>query len=436
MNSSISINFINEEKAKGAEEDGTVLFLELDTKANDEKTSFIVGSRVYFRFLSSSDADYTVKVSTRVVAHPEIGGGFGSGASSQYISCGVVAEPEKGIKYEIEDDEVQFVNESEAYLQYVPCGDVSYEWIGINAGEPTFDGRKITFSDPIVGVLNCEYEIEGDRLSIVGSEVGTAIIVVIQGENQASASVTFVEEEEDPVAEEDGTILSLSLDDGKNAGQTSFVANDTAYLRFLSSSSKSYEIKVSMGEARRAATNIHYNNEDEIQFLNTDSGSLSYIPCSEVNYSWMGTDGGTPFFNGKKITLNGKKVAVLKCNYETEGDRISVGSGTAGTVVVVVIQGDNDASYTITFAEDPDDLEEPIDSVSYDLEVKDYCADGMIAGVTVYLDGEDIGQTDENGIIALGGLKPGSSHSLRMVKSGYISSEDDKLNNDSFTVPI
>lgn len=420
MDSSISINFISEEKANEeedpiAEEDGTVLSLELDTKANGEKTSFIVGSRVYFRFLSSSGSDYTVK-----------------------SSMGIVAEPVTGIKYEIEDEEVQFVNESEAYLQYTPCGDVSYEWIGTDAGEPTFNGRKITFSNPIVGVLNCKYEVEGDRLSIVGQEVGTAIVVVIQGENQASASVTFVsEDEEDPGAEEDGTVLSLSLDDVANAGQTSFVANDTAYLRFLSSNSGSYKIKVSMGEAKQVATNIHYNNEDEVQFVNTDSGSLSYIPCGEVNYSWVGTDGGTPLFDGKKITLNGKKVAVLNCNYETEGDRISVGSGTAGTVVVVVIQGDNDASCAITFAEDPDDPGAPPgpDPVAYELEVKNYCNDGTLLGVMVYLDGIYIGQTDASGIIALGGLMPGSFHTLKMAKSGYIKSEDDKLNNDSFTVP-
>ena len=59
----------------------------------------------------------------------------------------------------------------------------------------------------------------------------------------------------------------------------------------------------------------------------------------------------------------------------------------------------------------------------------------MVPGVTVFLDDVDIGETDANGVISLGGLVPGSTHSIRMTKDGYIPSNEDQLSNDSFVVP-
>lgn len=88
------------------------------------------------------------------------------------------------------------------------------------------------------------------------------------------------------------------------------------------------------------------------------------------------------------------------------------------------------SNISILFVKDGDG--EP---VPYELEVKNYCTDEVLAGVTVYFDEVDIGQTSSQGIIALGALVPGSIHILRMAKVGFINSENDKLNNDSFVVP-
>lgn len=70
-----------------------------------------------------------------------------------------------------------------------------------------------------------------------------------------------------------------------------------------------------------------------------------------------------------------------------------------------------------------------------ELCVKCYCSDEVISGVTVLLDGEEIGQTDEEGLINLGELEVGTEHELKLIKTGYKSSNEDTLKNDSFVVP-
>lgn len=235
--------------------------------------------------------------------------------------------------------------------------------------------------------------------------------------------------------DEVGIVLSLSLDTVANKDKTTFVIGDKVYLKFLSSVDEPYTIEVNMGTAKTEATNIHYPIEDdEITFANTNSGSLGYVPIGEVDYEWIGKSAGTPVFNGREILLDEDSVAVLNCSYKTKGNRLSVTNSEVGTVLVVVIQGENQASLSITFEDDEDDEEEK-EPVAYELDVKNYCSDASLSGVTVYLDEIDIGQTNINGIIALGALIPGSAHTLKMMKAGYIDSDKDKLNNDSFTVP-
>lgn len=256
----------------------------------------------------------------------------------------------------------------------------------------------------------------------------------------SSISITFGKEAiiPDPPPVEDGTVLflSLSLDSVANKGKYAFVVGDKIYLKFLSSDSGSYAIKVNTGTAKTEATNIHYPiKNEEIQFANTDTGTLSYFPCGGVSYKWIGESGGTPVFDGKDIILAKPVVGILVCDYETKGDRLSISSSIEGTVLVAVIQKSDQASLSVSFEKKSEEEEEKPEPVAYELEVKDYCADGVLPGVTIYLDGIDIGQTDANGVIAVGALIPGSTHSLKMAKGGYINSENDKLNNDSFTVP-
>ena len=258
---------------------------------------------------------------------------------------------------------------------------------------------------------------------------------------ESSISITFGRDIDDPDdpddPESEACRLILELDDAKNEGATTFVVGSKAYLRFLSSSRDSYTIKVSSGTGQVENTKIPYPvSNDEVAFVNAKTGSLSYLPSGEVSWEWKGNSAGTPLFNGREVTLSSASVAMLNCDYDCSGDRLSIRDDEVGSVIVVVIQGENQASITVNFESDPEDPDDPDPTPeAYELEVKDYCSDGILAGVTVYFDGVDIGQTNASGIIALGGLRPGSSHTLKMAKDGYMNSESDKLNNDSFTVP-
>jgi hypothetical protein len=46
-----------------------------------------------------------------------------------------------------------------------------------------------------------------------------------------------------------------------------------------------------------------------------------------------------------------------------------------------------------------------------------------------------VGVTNMEGKLFLGNLFVGSVHTLKLIKDGYISSDQDVLYNDSFTVP-
>lgn len=231
------------------------------------------------------------------------------------------------------------------------------------------------------------------------------------------------------------TLISLSLDDVANQGVTSFEITDVVYLKFLSASNASFIVERSSGIGSIVGENIYYPIEEEVQFIHTNEASLSHIPVSGVTWDWVGISGGTPLFNNEKVTVPNEVTAVLKCIYSTKGSRLSLMSSAVGTVLVVVTQGTGDdaqrASLSVAFAASTTD---PAIPVAYELEVKDFCNDDILSGVEVYLNGSYKGLTDANGIINLGLLFPGTTHTLKMVRDGYENSDEDNLNNDSFVV--
>lgn len=234
----------------------------------------------------------------------------------------------------------------------------------------------------------------------------------------------------DPIIEANIRIqasLRLELDEDANNGATSFSVGDDVYFRFISSSSEAYTIEVSDGSAIKSASNIHYPIEDEeVQFANTNEGSLTYLPVVGVTTSWLGVSGGTPVFDGSTVNLNNDVTAILNCTYSTKGDRLKLSGFTVSKVLIVVIQGENQASYALSI------VDVSTGPTPYQLQVKDFCDDGILSGVAVYLNGSYKGLSNSEGLVSLGDLSPGSSYTLRMVKTGYISSDVDALNNDSF----
>lgn len=380
------------------------LILELDSDANEDRTSFLPGEKAYLRV-------------------------YGQGYAMN-SSAGILTQEASGRSRSIEET-LYFVNEKTATLSHLPSGAVTYEWTGASCGTPTFLNQVVTLEADCLSVLECEYNAQYDQWSISWDEEGVIIVTAILGDITRDIQITFAE----PTPEVK-TSLSLVLDSEKNDDKTEFDSGETVYLLCYAENSEPYLVTSSAGSTRIVTTDITVDVEDEIvAFANSDSGSLAYPPllARSMSYEWIGDNGGVPIFEGSNITLPEAITGILQCTYKTLVDRISLVWVGEGTVLVAVIQTIDEEQYTASQQVVYTELD--LTPVPYDLEIKDFCDDEIVEGVEVLLDGVSIGTTNASGIIYLGELVPGSTHDLKMIKTGFLDSDLDKLNNDSFTVP-
>lgn len=239
--------------------------------------------------------------------------------------------------------------------------------------------------------------------------------------------------------------ISLALDTKKihevyGEDKTTFIPGEAVYLKLMTASDDPYTLYTSAGVIKRIASDIPYEILEDVSFSFSKKESLQYLPRKGVDWNWIGSNPGSPLFNGKTITINKVSVAILHCEYTTLGDRLRLLVGPNAVegdeefdVLVVAVQGDNKASLTVSYSG------ESLAPQPFDLQVSDYCGEGdesRIEGVEVFLDGSFVGLTDIKGRIYLGELVPGTTHTLKMLKDGYIDSDQDVLHNDLFTVPI
>ena len=413
LNETQQIVFIKEPVA---EDD--YLLIEKDDEANvDEdgniKTSFLPGSKAYARVFGNN---YTVA-----------------------SSAGTVHKEKTNSKTSVVDT-LKFSNTKTATLSHLPDGSVSCEWIGDNCGRVTITGLTVTISKECLGILTCEYSTEYDQWSVSWGEEGAVIVLAsreVENSDDLTASVEF--EFADPEADLDIS-LSLVLDSEENNDKSTFDFGETAYFLCYHTNDTARSYTCSDGSINREASNLSVDVKDEeVSFQNSKTAKLKYLPIASVTRSWIGKGGGSPIFNGRTITFVEEALGILICSYETAADRVGLSNvNTAGTILVSVTQTVDSKDYSDTSQavfEDSGDEDTAKEPVPYDLNVKDYCEDTNVVGVEIILDGVSLGNTDSSGSKYLGLLVPGSTHSLKMVKTGYIDSDVDKLANDAFTIP-
>lgn len=226
--------------------------------------------------------------------------------------------------------------------------------------------------------------------------------------------------------------LELELDEELNDGKTEFAPGESAFIRVKRYPRDIYTMLSSAGDIVRTAVNTYQAITDEqVEFCYEKEQDLDDRPDSPVSYDWIGRDPGIiPTIDGKTIQFSSEVVAIMSVDYNYLYDRWKLHNiSHDGDVIVVARMGDQKACLTVNFGGGVSEVEE------YELLVKDYCTDLAVPFATVFLDDVEIGRTNTQGIINLGDLVRGSSHTVRVVKSGYIPSDEDALRNDEFTVP-
>lgn len=244
-------------------------------------------------------------------------------------------------------------------------------------------------------------------------------------------------------ASADGSSVSaeLSLDSEKNLlvyGQdkNTFKSGEAAYLK-LHCSDPGYMLHCSAGSINKNAVGIAYPYSEDLDFRLSQSESLGHVPSGIVVHQWIGKDGGVPLFAGEKVSIPEPRTVVLNCEYKALGDRLKLvvthmdmdAHESMDVLVVVSVNGKSVASTNVTYESGT------VFPVPVELVVSDFCSDVEIQGVEVFLDGFSVGHTNLDGKISLGMLIPGSQHTLKMIKAGFVDSDLDVLLNDTFTVP-
>lgn len=241
---------------------------------------------------------------------------------------------------------------------------------------------------------------------------------------------------------------SISLDDDYNqtvydVEQISiFNPGQTVYLKIFPPYSKeSYTLESSFGTLSKIQTNKVFNIKETLNFVNQDELKLLHKPDSVVDFCWIGNNIGTPSFSEQKVLLNSKKTGILKCQYSVVGDRLKlvtpvlpitdcVDEDEGYDVLCLGIYSENVAQTTVKFKR-----EETLTS-QVRIIVRDVCTGDPIEGASVSIAGIGDGETNEQGVWQpLKELEAGKTYGIVTHASGYTSSPDDYLNNDSFVMP-
>jgi len=240
--------------------------------------------------------------------------------------------------------------------------------------------------------------------------------------------------------------IGISLDSDKNTqvynqeGKTSFLPNEAAYLKVISNVEK-YTVHTSLGNIQRTQTGILYDITEDLTFAMESRQTLTHLPSGAIQYVWLGKHGGIPLFREKAVSVSEPVVGVLRCIYQTHGDRFKLvvttsqitgytsAGGMVPALVVATIEDGAKSHTTVNYGG------AAASKIPVNLRVSDFCNNAILEGVSVYVNGSLKGTTNVNGVLYLGEMSPGSIHNLLMVKDGYVDSNLDVLYNDQFTVP-
>jgi len=220
----------------------------------------------------------------------------------------------------------------------------------------------------------------------------------------------------------------------------SFSINELVYLKVRPIYSvEPYTIQISSGSCKK----VNQGNVEEIveylSFKNTTSASLSYMPIGCISTEWSAGSAGSVLISGNVITIPSSALAILKCTYEIEFDRLclTAPSNLSDEEILVMVGSD-----LYGYADISVDYSGGIGIITdITLTIKDVMSDDIIPDATIELSKEGIvlftGTSNAEGEITIQGIcSTGETYDIKTTATSYFDSDVDYLNNDSFTVPV
>ena len=196
-----------------------------------------------------------------------------------------------------------------------------------------------------------------------------------------------------------------------------------------------YTLAANVAGVARVGSRLPLESTETLEFAATAEAELSRPVAQVLSWRWVGTDCGTPVFDGRRVSLAATAAAgLLEVTYRAYADRWRVSAGLAYTALLVASLGETTASLQIEPEEEDEggDDEDGGENTEYTIVVVDYCTGDPVEGAVVSLSGVVAGTTDESGQVSVT-LVAGRSYSVRVTAAGYDPSDADTLANDSFT---
>lgn len=132
-------------------------------------------------------------------------------------------------------------------------------------------------------------------------------------QTSASTTITFAVVQSDAA----GSSISVELDDAANNGKSTFQPGDTAhFLVHTNPAGMAVTIDSTIGTVA-ANGSKSVAAEEQLQFVQSDEGTLGKVPSGTVTTAWIGRAGGAPTISGTSVKLPAITNGVLKCNYQT-----------------------------------------------------------------------------------------------------------------------
>ena len=144
------------------------------------------------------------------------------------------------------------------------------------------------------------------------------------GTTTKSTTVTFAIVGADGATED----ILVELDEELNNEKSTFLPTDTAYfLVFTNPPDLAINIDTTMGTIASLGSKS-VAKEDMLQFVQTSSETLGYIPSSAVTAEWIGRSGGSTSVSGSTVSVPELINGILKCNYDATAQSYSISGVT------------------------------------------------------------------------------------------------------------